>query len=182
MSLKFGIYLVEQRIISPEQFCGLVKIQQEALKPLPTVALRKNMLTIKQVASILEAQEAAPSKTFTELALDLDYLDPADIGQLEREQQQSRLSIQQLLVECGLLTDRQVAVLSEHFEKVGSKPSVPTAVPTTPMPGVTEIDVNQPATIDPLPHQPLRHGSSPLRQPKFKQRPVIVHPYSSSVD
>jgi hypothetical protein len=50
MSLKFGIYLVEQRIISPEQFCGLVKIQQEATMSLATIALRKNILTIKQVA------------------------------------------------------------------------------------------------------------------------------------
>ena len=184
MSLKFGIYLVEQRIISPEQFCGLVKIQQEALKPLPTVALRKNMLTIKQVASILEAQEAAPSKTFKELAMDLDFLDPADIEQLEREQQQNRLSIQQLLTECGLLTERQVAVLSQHFEKVGAKPTIPTAAPVTTMPGVTELEVSQPVPVPtlPQPQQPLRHGSSKLRQPKFKQRPVIVHPYTSSID
>ena len=59
MSLNFGIYLVEQRIITPEQFCGLVKIQQEALPSLANVAIRKNMLTIKQVAMILDAQETA---------------------------------------------------------------------------------------------------------------------------
>ena len=78
MSLKFGIYLVEQRIVSPEQFCGLVKIQQEAMTSMATVAIRKNMLTIKQVAAILDAQEVAPHKSFITLALEFDFFDRAD--------------------------------------------------------------------------------------------------------
>ena len=74
MSLKFGIYLVEQRIISPEQFCGLVKIQQESAKSMATLALRKNMMTIKQVARVLDIQEATPTKLFSQIVVDEDIL------------------------------------------------------------------------------------------------------------
>ena len=54
MSLKFGIYLVEQRIISPEQFCGLVKIQQESTRSVASLAIAQNCLTMKQVSRILD--------------------------------------------------------------------------------------------------------------------------------
>ena len=94
MSLKFGIYLVEQRIISPEQFCGLVKIQQEAGASIATVAIRKNMLTIKQVARILDQQELSPSRSFIEIAIESDFLDRADADQLVQEQRNSSPTIQ----------------------------------------------------------------------------------------
>ena len=58
MSLKFGIYLVEQRVISAEQFCGLVKIQQETSHTMATIALRKNLMTIKQVDNVLDQMDA----------------------------------------------------------------------------------------------------------------------------
>ena len=69
MSLKFGIYLVEQRLITPEQFCGLVKIQQDALANLATISIRKNMMTIKQVARVLDQQELTPAKSFVQIAV-----------------------------------------------------------------------------------------------------------------
>lgn len=155
MSLKFGIYLVEQRIISPEQFCGLVKIQQETTMSLANLALRKNMLTIKQVANILDEMEASPNKTFEQIAVEMDVLDQADASQLLRFQQTSCAPIRKLVSECGLLTERQSAVLYNHFERT------PTAVP-------------QPA---PAPRTPIQ--SSP-RVPKYKSRPVIMRPYSTT--
>ena len=54
MSLKFGIYLVEQRIMSPEQFCGLVKIQQESIRSTASLAIAHNYLTMKQVSRVLD--------------------------------------------------------------------------------------------------------------------------------
>ncbi len=181
MSLNFGIYLVEQRIITPEQFCGLVKIQQEALPSLANVAIRKNMLTIKQVAMILDVQESQPEKSFTEIAVENDLLDQPDVDQLLREQQRSALTIRQLLVECELLTQRQVDVLYKHYLRTGTQPLVP---------GIQRQDQQQTAVA---PHRAaVRSGSAasettstpdqapttpspiPVRGPKFKQRPVIV--------
>ena len=166
MSLKFGIYLVEQRIISPEQFCGLVKIQQETTMTLANIALRKNMLTIKQVASILDEMEAMPEKAFEQVAVEFDYLDKADATQLLHYQQTSCTPIRKLVAECGLLTERQAAVLYSHFERAPVPTHQPATTPATPTAPAT------PATPQPAQSQP--------RMPKFKSRPVIMRPYSNS--
>lgn len=164
MSLKFGIYLVEQRIISPEQFCGLVKIQQDALATLATMAIRKNMMTIKQVANVLDQQELTPAKPFVQIAIELDYLDRADAQQLLQDQQSSAPTIRKLARECGLLTERQCSVLFQHYQKVATRPLVAS---TTETPNET---IRQP--------QPVATPTGP-KSPKFKQKPVIVSQYTS---
>lgn len=168
MSLNFGIYLVEQRIISPEQFCGLVKIQQESGATLASVAIRKNMLTIKQVANILDQQEMAPHKSFAQIAIETDYLDGADAEKLVAEQQQTTPTIRKLVQECGLLTERQCSVLFQHYLRIGTRPiSGSKTQPVTPVnPTTPTVPVRETQTARP-------------RAPKFKQRPVIVSPYTS---
>ena len=160
MSLKFGIYLVEQRIISPEQFCGLVKIQQEATMSLATLAIRKNLMTIKQVTTVLDAIEINPKKSFIKTAMENDLIDREDADQLLHFQQISCPSIRRLVVECGLLTQRQTSVLFLHFERNGTNAIQPQA----------------PAQPKPVPSKPKRKIGP--RQPKFRQRPVVVRQLS----
>jgi hypothetical protein len=161
MSLKFGIYLVEQRIISPEQFCGLVKIQQEATMSLATIAIRKNFLTIKQVARVLDLVELNPERSFIQAAIAEDLIDANDADRMLHEQQYSCPAIQKLVVECGLLTARQSEVLEAHFEKQLANGIKPVAAPAP---------IAEPA--DPAPRfEP--------RQPKFQQRPAATQTYSA---
>lgn len=169
MSLKFGIYLVEQRIISPEQFCGLVKIQQESAMSMATIALRKNMMTIKQVARVLDIREVNPSKSFSQVVVDEDMLDRTDADELVRAQQLSCPSVRKLVVECGLLTERQSQVLFGHFQRVGTRTTTETQTPTPTQPATTPT--KQPGKTT------QTTGMRP-RRPKFKQRPIVVHPYS----
>ena len=176
MSLKFGIYLVEQRIISPEQFCGLVKIQQESAKSMATLALRKNMVTIKQVARVLDIQEATPTKLFSQIVVDEDILDQSDADELVRAQQLSCATIRKLVVECGLLTQRQSQVLYGHFQRVGTRTAETqkTKTPTRRKTPATPTRPQQPTETQPTSMRP--------RRPKFKQRPIVVHPYSQSTN
>lgn len=167
MSLKFGIYLVEQRIISPEQFCGLIKIQQEATMSLANIALRKNILTIKQVARVLDIQENNSQNSFIQIAIEEELMDCGDADLMLHEQQMSCPSIPRLVVECGLLTHRQSAVLLQHFEKltrVAKTQAAATATPEVVMPEPSESQI-PPRKIRP-------------RQPKFTQRPAAVKPYT----
>lgn len=186
MSLKFGIYLVEQRIISPEQFCGLVKIQQEASPSIATIAIRKNILTIKQVSSILDVAEVQPNKSFIKIAMELDLIDRADADQLLHEQQMLCPSIRKLVVECGLLTQRQTSVLFLHFERNGTKQVVPAKekshetqsnqeTTTAPTPAETPTPAPQPA---PAPVATPVESLNRPREPKFRQRPIIVRQYT----
>ena len=162
MSLKFGIYLVEQRIITPEQFCGLVKIQQEATMSAATVAIRKNMLTIRQIASIMEIQEMSSNKSFVQVAQENGYLERADIDQLLHYQQMSCPAITNLAIECGLITESQAIVLHRHFEKDAHQRVSPAALQTP---------VTEQAPV-PIPTTDSRPQTT--RAPKFKQRPIVV--------
>lgn len=162
MSLKFGIYLVEQRIISPEQFCGLVKIQQDSASSLATMAIRRNFMTIKQVARVLTAIEVNPTLSFLETAVKERILDQADCNRLLHEQLNSCPTIRKLLVECGLLTQHQTEVLHKHFEKLmaaGLKSQLPTETPVEAPHTSPEVQFTPP-------------------QPKFVQRPAATKAYS----
>jgi hypothetical protein len=163
MSLKFGVYLVEQRIVSPEQFCGLIKIQQESVRTQAKIALQRNMLTIRQVANILDMQEANAAdspKPFHQFAVEMKYLSTTEAEMLIKAQESSCASINELLVDCGLLTESQTRVLYAHFFRTAfNKEENPTS----------DITAEQPAPPASTP------SSTGPRQPNFKRRPVIIN-------
>ena len=165
MSLKFGIYLVEQRVISAEQFCGLVKIQQESSHTMATIALRKNLMTIKQVNSLLEQLEIRTDIKFEELALEKGMIDSADLNVMLKSKEVSCPPIRRLLTECGLLTQHQTKVLYEHFEKHGCT-SVQHKAASTAMP-----KPNIGKTLTPSPNA---KPASSMPQPKFQQRRPVI--------
>ena len=166
MSLKFGIYLVEQRIISPEQFCGLVKIQQESTRSLASLAISNNYLTMKQVSRVLDGVQQEDDK-FVEFAMEKGLMERSDAKHLLKMQETSGESIRSLAIECGLLTVRQSEVLFNHFLRYGSR-----AVEMKRRPVASKAaPVSKPkaAPANPRPFaQP-----APTRSPKFKQRPII---------
>jgi len=165
MSLKFGIYLVEQRVISAEQFCGLVKIQQESSHTMATIALRKNLMTIKQVNYLLDLMENRADIKFEELALEKGMIDAADMSVMQKSKEISCPPIRQLLVECGLLTQHQTQVLFEHFEKHGyTSVQHQTATAAMPKPNIGK-------TLTPT---AAGKPASAMPQPKFQQRRPVI--------
>ena len=157
MSLKFGIYLVEQRIVTAEQFCGLVKIQQESTRALPTLALQKSLMTIRQVANVLEAIETSPEKDFQRQAIEMGYLHAKEAEYLLQVQLSTAETIRALAVECGLLTERQASVLFLHYQKTASK----------------QTAIAQPPTAKPEAAATSQPPARP-KQPNFRRRPMII--------
>ncbi len=163
MSLKFGIYLVEQRVISAEQFCGLVKIQQESSHTMATIALRKNLMTIKQVNNLLTQMETQTSISFEDLALENGMIDSSDLNMMKQSKEVSCPPIRQLLVECGLLTQHQTKVLLEHFEKNGyTSVQHKAASATMPKPNIGKTLA------------PSAKPAASMPQPKFQQRRPVI--------
>lgn len=173
MSLKFGIYLVEQRIISPEQFCGLIKIQQQATASLATISIRHNIMTIKQVAKVLHDIENNPAISFVESAIEQKFIDQLDAERLLYEQQSSCPNLRTLLVECGLLTEHQTRVLFQHFEKQAAKGLLSDLSPGF-NPTGDRIHESDRSTEIPQPEKPEVEFVPP--QPKFSRRPLVVKP------
>lgn len=156
MSLKFGIYLVEQRIVSPEQFCGLVKIQQGSTRSVASLAIAQNCLTMKQVSRILDKTQDDETQ-FIDVALSNGLLERSDASHLLKLQQQSGETIRSLVVECGLLTARQAEVLYSHFQRQGSR----------------QIDIRKKAVAQPAPAVPQNAKPIVAPTPKFKRQPII---------
>lgn len=191
MSIKFGLFLVEQGIISCDQFCGLLKIQQMAAPSPASVAIRRNLMTVKHVGQILGLIELNPGLDFVEAGKRLGIIGAAEQQRLEQEQQLLLPTIPFLLVECGLLRVNQVEALARSFEKAQSKESVtapgftqqksvdpserPTSTTATQFPSQTKQTYGEatPAAASGLAGQRV-HAAQPLRQPKFVQRPQVA--------
>ena len=158
MSLKFGLYLVEQGIITCDQFCGLVKIQQESKSSIGTIAIQKNIMTIRQVANVLEELEGNKSQDFIEVAQEMGLIDHAASIRLQQLDQLSRPKLRQIMVDVGLMNQRQVGMLFEHHGRVQKRLNKKTQIEKSPA------------------------GKAPVapRQPKFQQRPVKVTEHYTS--
>ncbi len=165
MSLKFGIYLVEQRIVTPEQFCGLVKIQQESTRSLASLSIAHNYLTMKQVSRVLDATESE-DKQFVDVAIQKGLLERADANHLVKMQEQSGESIRSLAVECGLLSARQSEVLFNHFQRFGSR-----TIEMKRRPPLSKPHTKPAAQLD----SSLSSAAPSITpSPKFKQHPIIT--------
>ena len=164
MSLKFGLYLVEQGIITCDQFCGLVKIQQESKSAVGTIAIQKNLMTIRQVAKVLEHLETIGTKTFVEVAIEMDFLDQADGIKLQQLDQLSRPTIRQIIVNVGLMNQRQIGMLFEHHERVQNR---------------LRDQYRKSRSENTKPTKPVPAPATP-RRPKFQQRPVEVSQHHTS--
>lgn len=162
MSLKFGIYLVEQRIVSPEQFCGLVKIQQESTRSLASLAIANNYLTMKQVSRILD-EVGDDDSQFVEVASSRGMLERNEAAHLVKLQEQSGETIRSLAIECGLLTARQCEVLFNHFQRYGTRKVALKKAPVAPKAA--------PAPKAPLKPNMDQPAATPT--PKFRKRPLI---------
>ncbi|QEG21838.1 hypothetical protein [Mariniblastus fucicola] len=169
MSLKFGIYLVEQRIVTPEQFCGLVKIQQESTRSLASLSIAQNYMTMKQVSRVLDAVEQDEEK-FIDYATQKGLLERSDANHLSKMQEQSGESIRSLAVECGLLTARQAEVLFNHFQRYGSRSIHMKRRPVSERASRPSPSVGTPKA--PTKPQPIIQPKS-TPSPKFKQHPII---------
>ena len=182
MSLKFGIYLVEQRVISAEQFCGLVKIQQESSQTMATIALRKNLMTIRQVNYLLDEMDSNPGVSFEELALQKGLIDSQDMNIMRQSKEVSCPPIRSLLVECGLLTRHQTNVLFEHFEKMGQSTVQHNAAKATvskPYMNNAPAPAQQPSpTTKASPASP--QASPAMPQPKFQQRRPVIQKHTAN--
>jgi hypothetical protein len=167
MSLRFGLWLTEQGLISCDQFCGLVKIQQDSLPAPGAIALQRNLMSIRQVAAVNSEIEQTGGGDFLNIAVERRLIQPAVAELISRLQSVSAESITTLAIRCGLITAAQADVLYRHFLKSANR------LPAQPAPAETPVAEVPAAGQAALPSEVRQ----PVPQPKFRQRPVIVHQY-----
>ncbi|MEZ6094877.1 MAG: hypothetical protein R3C03_11695 [Pirellulaceae bacterium] len=156
MNLRFGIFLVEQGIITCDQFCGLIKIQQQSSPAVSSIALQRNLLSIRQVAQVYEAMQRSDSEDFLATAQQLGMLNAKQSEELSQVQEWTVPSIETLVVDCELMTEPQAQMLLHHFNRMTK------AIASQ---GKSTASSNEVATPEVRTKPP---------QPKFRSRPIIV--------
>ena len=108
--MQFAMYLVDNGVISCEEFFEAFKLQLHSRPQLGALAIETRRLSFRQVFSILRTQCDEPNTMFGELAVRLGYLTEEDIAQLLAEQAGRAMPLLEVLVENGFLTSE----LAEH--------------------------------------------------------------------
>ena len=101
--MQFGMYLVDNGLLSTQAFYKALKLQMKSRPQLGTIAIQTRRLTVKQMFVILQEQCDTPQQMFGEIAVRLGYLTSEDLTQLLEEQSQHMASLRDVLVEHGFL-------------------------------------------------------------------------------
>ena len=112
--MQFGIYLVENGIITTDEFFEALKLHLRSRAQLGALAIQTHKLNFRQVFAILRAQCDAPNELFGELAVSLGYLTADDLSQLLAEQQQRSLPFLKAIVDSGMLS---AEATEEHYSE-----------------------------------------------------------------
>ena len=101
--MQFGVYLVENDIISSDEFFEAVKLQLRTRPQIGALAIEMQKLNVRQVFALLSRQCDSPGEIFGELALKAGFLTAEELSQLVQEQSRRAVPLHELLVEIGVL-------------------------------------------------------------------------------
>jgi hypothetical protein len=113
--MLFGIYLVENGVLSCEDFYEALKLQLRSRPQLGGLAIEMRKLSARDVFAVLRRQCESPADMFGELAVKLGYLTPDDLGHLIHEQSVRLKPFQEILVEAGMLSAEVVAQHAREY-------------------------------------------------------------------
>jgi hypothetical protein len=107
-AMQFGIYLVENGVITCEEFYETLKMQLHTRPQLGGLAIEKRKLNVRQVFAILRSQCDSPDEMFGETAVKLGFLTHEALAWLLHEQSVRVKPFNELLVELSILPAGEV--------------------------------------------------------------------------
>lgn len=110
MSLNLAVYLVDQEVITAEQFVDAIREQLTRKPPIGRLALREKKLSIKQLFDVLTEQSNS-ALPFGEIAVQRQMIARPALAELLFLQSQLAPDVGSILVEQGILT---AAELTRH--------------------------------------------------------------------
>ncbi len=123
MGLNLAIKLLDNEILSRDQFIEVVR-QFESSRPSEmSVALRNNMISTLHARRILECQVENPEMTFSEAAQQEGILCESECQMLDLLQDASRQTVSEILVEKEICTPAQVNLLHRSLRVCDEKSS-----------------------------------------------------------
>jgi hypothetical protein len=119
--MDFGIYLVQQEVVSAEQYIEAAARQSQDRVSLGQLAMESGELTKIHVLHILSIQ-AKSQKLFGQIAIDLGYLEKQQVAELLLRQDQRLKPIGEILVSMGALTQVDLdSQLKDYRQQMADK-------------------------------------------------------------
>ena len=113
--MQFGLYLVNQGMITANQFVKALETQLATRPLIGSLAIETGKLTVKQVFSILRTQADMPDQMFGELAVQNGLMTEDDLSGLLYQQTIRGKSMALILVELGFASAEDIdGHLSEY--------------------------------------------------------------------
>lgn len=133
--MHFSLYLKKRGLISAEQLVSALDVQLSALVPIGQLALEENMLTPRDVFSVLLAQSDAPHELFGDMAIEMRLLTRDEVTRLLMIQADRKRPIADILVGQGVITQPQLEAELTCYRREQLQPRRPSAtVKFVPMP------------------------------------------------
>jgi hypothetical protein len=110
--MQFAMYLVDNGVLTCEEYYEASKLQMHSRPQLGALAIEARRLTVKQVFAVLSLQCDEPNTKFGELAVRLGYLTDDDITFLLAEQEGRAKPLLDVLVENDFLS---AEVVEQHY-------------------------------------------------------------------
>jgi hypothetical protein len=115
--MQFGVFLVDNGVITCDEFFEAVKLQLRTRPQLGGLAIERRKLNARQVFSVLREQCDSPVDLFGELAVQLGYLTNDELSELVHEQLLRVRPLSEILVEMDLLTPEARDVHYREFRR-----------------------------------------------------------------
>lgn len=111
-----GQYLFNKNLISANQLCELLSLEDATRVKLGVLAINSGFMTAKQVEEVHELQRAM-DRRFGEIAIGKGYLTPPQLNDLLSQQDSRHLGLSQAIVDKGYLTLAQLETALNHFKE-----------------------------------------------------------------
>jgi hypothetical protein len=113
-SEAFAQFLVDRDVVAPQTALQALDLQRDATPPIGRLALEEEVMTMKQVMTVL-AEQADTGLRFGEQAVRMGYLETGELTRLLELQRVSRPGLSAILYDMGALTRRQLQTQRRAF-------------------------------------------------------------------
>ncbi len=152
MEMTFTQFLVSKGLVSAEAMAEALTVQLESTPVPQRVAIDRNLMTPKQLWTVLSHQEKHQS-SFTEACLSTGALAQAGMDEVSATSAAQRRSLGQILLESGALTAEALLNAVDQFAVHSTQPQALQEIPP-PHPGKDRQQIassyTQPSTVTPV--------------------------------
>jgi hypothetical protein len=120
--MQFGLYLKNKGVISADQLVAALEEQIGSLVPIGQLALEENVLSPRDIFTVLQAQSDSPNERFGDLAVEMGMMSRNQLMRLLMIQADRKRTIADILISQGALTAQRAATEMATYRREQLRP------------------------------------------------------------